>query len=218
MSATDLPERGWTTRHTQRDLTGKPALFLDRDGTVIENVPYLADPAEVSLILGARETIAAFRDNGYAVIIVTNQSGFARGLVSPDQYRAVESAVIEGLGSNLVDATYACPFHPNHPWRKPEPGMLLAAARDHGLILAESIMTGDTLADMIAGAEARVGALFHVRTGHGAEERAAVEAWAKGRLTVRFADALLNLFPFANPVTRDIADREHCRLKLYNPR
>lgn len=96
--------------------------------------------------------------------------------------------------------------------------MLLAAARDHGLMLAESIMTGDTLADMIAGAEARVGALFHVRTGHGAEERAGVEAWAKRRLNVRFADALVDLFSFANPVTRDIADRESLPSKTLQSR
>jgi D-glycero-D-manno-heptose 1,7-bisphosphate phosphatase len=181
VNAGDLPERGWATRHSQGDLTGKPALFLDRDGTVIENVPYLGDPAGVSLIPGARETIVAFRDRGHAVIIVTNQSGVARGLVSREQYRAVEAAVIAALGPGLVDATYACPFHPDHPWRKPEPGMLLAAAQDLALSLAGSVMVGDTLADMKAGAAAGVGAVVHVRTGHGRDERGAVEAWAEGR-------------------------------------
>ncbi|MEO7466509.1 MAG: HAD family hydrolase [Sphingobium limneticum] len=185
MSEADLPERGWATRHgparSWADLVGKPALFLDRDGTVIENIPYLNDPARVSLIAGVRETIAAFRDRGYAAIIVTNQSGVARGLVSPEQYRAVEAVVIQALGPGLVDATYACPFHPEHPWRKPEPGMLLAAAQDLELSLAGSVMVGDTLADMKAGAASGVGAVAHVRTGHGGEERAAVEAWASAR-------------------------------------
>lgn len=200
MSTSDLPERGWATRHGKADLTGKPALFLDRDGTVIENMPYLDDPAGVSLIPGAREAITAFRAAGYAVVIVTNQSGVARGLLSPERYRAVEAAVIEAIGPGLVDATYACPFHPEHPWRKPEPGMLLAAARDLGLSLTGSVMAGDTLADMKAGAAAGVGALAHVRTGHGEDERAAVEAWASapdaGNLPrTGFADSLGELLP-----------------------
>lgn len=200
MSAADLPERGWATRHTQRDLTGKPALFLDRDGTVIENVPFLSDPSGISLIPGARETIAAFRDKGYAIIIVTNQSGVARGLISPEQYQAVEAAVIEALGPGLVDATYACPFLADHRWRKPKPGMLLAAAEDLRLSLAGSMMVGDTLADMEAGAEARVATLVHTRTGHGVEQRAAVETWTSqfagdGPLHLYFAESLGNLAP-----------------------
>jgi D-glycero-D-manno-heptose 1,7-bisphosphate phosphatase len=200
VSTLDLPERGWATRHSQRNLAGKPALFVDRDGTVIENVPYLADPCGVSLIQGVRETLAAFQDSGYAVVIVTNQSGVARGSVSPQQYRAVEAAVIETLGPDLVDATYACPFYPDHPWRKPEPGMLIAAARDHGLTLADSIMIGDTLADMIAGAGARVGTLVHVETGHGAEERAAVEAWTKEHRPLLFARSLPDISALINPI------------------
>lgn len=194
-----LPERGWATRHGQAELGGKPALFLDRDGTVIENVPFLNDPAGVSLIPGAREAIAAMRAQGYAVIVVTNQSGVARGLISPEQYQAVEAAVVAALGPGLIDATYACPFHPEHPWRKPEPGMLLAAARDHGLALAKSIMVGDTLADMIAGEQAGVGALVHVLTGHGVDERPAVESWENGQGErvphLRFAASLADLHP-----------------------
>ena len=177
MNRTDTPDRGWATRHTNVDLHGKPALFLDRDGTVIENIPYLADPARVSLIAGAKESIATFRAVGYAVIMVTNQSGVARGLVSPGAYRAVEASVIAALGPGLVDATYACPFHSDHPWRKPAPGMLLAAAQDLGLVLADSIMAGDTLADMRAGAAAGAGFLVHVGSGHGADERQDVIAW-----------------------------------------
>lgn len=200
MSGAELPERGWTTRHSHADLTGKRALFLDRDGTVIENVPYLNDPAQVSLIPGAREAIIAFRAAGFAVIVVTNQSGVARGLVSPEQYKAVEVAVVGALGKDLVDATYACPFLAEHPWRKPNPGMLLAAAEDYRLALPGSLMVGDTLADLRAGAAAGVGTLVPVRTGHGAKERAAVEAWLNtcgGKHFVRtcFAESLGELFP-----------------------
>jgi len=199
---TDPLERGWVTRHAPQSnaagLAGKAALFLDRDGTVIENVPYLDDPGQVSLIPGAREAIATFRSRGYAVILVTNQSGVARGLVSIEQYQAVEAAVIAALGVGLVDATYACPFLGEHPWRKPAPGMLLAAAQDLGLSLAGSIMVGDTLADMKAGAAAGVGTLVHVRTGHGADERGTVETWVAARETrnfprTSFADSLGDL-------------------------
>ena len=204
MNTANLPERGWTTCHGSKsgraDLAGKPALFLDRDGTVIENTPYLNDPAQVSVIPGAREAIAAFRAKGYAVVIVTNQSGVARGLVSPEQYRAVEAAVIAALGPGLVDATYACPFYPEHPWRKPKPGMLLAAAHDLALSLASSVMVGDALADMKAGAAAGLGVLVHVGTGHGGDERAAVETWIGARSTdnlwrVGFVDSLGKLLP-----------------------
>lgn len=206
MNPAALPERGWVTRHGSEsgwaDLAGKAAVFLDRDGTVIENRPYLDDPAQVFVIPGAREAIAAFRAKGYAVVLVTNQSGVARGLVSPEQYHAVEAAVIAALGLGLVDATYACPFHPEHPWRKPEPGMLLAAAEDLSLLLPRSTMIGDTLADVIAGERAGVARIIHVLTGHGAEERSKVEAWAssrngEGRPQVGFADSICELLPAA---------------------
>lgn len=196
MSRRDLPARGWSTRHSGADLAGKPALFLDRDGTVIENVPYLRDPAEISLIPGAKQAIDAFRAAGFAVIIVTNQSGVARGVVSPEEYRAVEAAVVAILGEDSVDASYACPYYPDHPWRKPAPGMLLAAAADHGLALAGSMMVGDTLADMIAGNAAGVGALVHVQTGHGAGERAAVEAWGQKRRSLRLTTSLADIPDF----------------------
>ncbi len=161
------------------------ALFLDRDGTLIENIPYLSDPDAVSVIPGATDTIDAFRAAGFAIVIVTNQSGVARGLISPEQYRAVDAAVLERLGPRAIDASYACPFHPDgydryaadHPWRKPRGGMIRAAAEDLQLDLAGSVMVGDSLADILAAADAGVGRAVHVLTGHGAAERTAVEQW-----------------------------------------
>lgn len=162
------------------------ALFLDRDGTIIENIAYLADPSAVSVIPGAIETIGAFRAAGFAIIIITNQSGVARGLISAEQYRAVDAAVQEQLGAGFVDASYACPFHPDgrdpyavdHLWRKPWGGMIRAAAKELQLDLAGSVMVGDSLTDMLAAADAGVGRAIHVLTGHGANERLAVEQWA----------------------------------------
>ena len=186
---------------------GAPALFLDRDGTVIENEPYLADPERVRLIPGARAAIGSFRAAGYAVIIVTNQSGIARGLCTPAQYRAVEARVLDELGAGLVDAVYACPFHPSgqapfggdHPWRKPGAGMLHDAATRFQLDLGRSLMVGDSLSDIQAGAAAGTGSLVHALTGHGAVERPAVEAFAaelkklSSKSTVRYVSSLGDL-------------------------
>jgi D-glycero-D-manno-heptose 1,7-bisphosphate phosphatase len=169
-----------------RPAANSRALFLDRDGTIIENIAYLSDPDAVTVIPGAIDSIRAFRAAGFAVVVVTNQSGVARGLISPEQYRAVDAALIEQLGPGCVHASYACPFHPdgrgpyavNHLWRKPRGGMIRAAAEDLDLDLAGSVMVGDSLADILAAADAGVGLAVHVLTGHGANERPAVEQWA----------------------------------------
>ncbi len=176
--------RGWSRRHNDRPLTGRPALFLDRDGTIIENVPYLADPAGVVPIAGAVQMMRAFQVAGYAIILATNQSGVARGLCSERQYRAVEARVVSVFGADLIDATYACPFHPEgdgpfsrpHPWRKPGPGMLIDAAADWSLDLPRSIMIGDSASDVAAGLAAGVATVGHVASGHGAAERTEVAA------------------------------------------
>ena len=182
--ATDLTA-DWVSVHARPPL-GRPALFVDRDGTLIENVPYLADPKGVRPLVGAREAIASFRAAGYSVIMVTNQSAVARGLCSVEQYRAVERRVIDLLGPGAIDAVYACPYHPagrapfagEHSWRKPQPGMLLAATERFGLDLDRSLIVGDSLSDIQAGAEAGTRWLVHTLTGHGAAERPAVEAFA----------------------------------------
>ncbi len=169
----------WVIQYQVTPQILRPALFLDRDGTIIENVPYLSDPAKVVLIEGVVERIKAFRGRGFAIVIVTNQSGIARGLCTPDQYRAVEARVQALLGLGSIDATYACPFLPggqglydvDHSWRKPSDGMLRAAAADLNLDLSRSIMVGDSFADMSAGARAGVACLVHVLSGHGEAER-----------------------------------------------
>lgn len=167
--------------------TGAPVLFLDRDGTIIENRDYLADPAGVVPIPGAVEAIQRFRKAGFGVVVVTNQSGVARGLVRPEQYAAVNHRMLQCLGGNQVNAVLACPFHPEgsppwraeHPWRKPEPGMLLEAAALFQSDLSRSVMVGDSLSDLRAGAAAGVGRLVHVATGHGLAEREAIIAYAR---------------------------------------
>lgn len=200
----------------------RPCLFLDRDGVLIEEVNYIRDPDQVRLIDGAEAAIAAARARGFHVVVVTNQSGIARGRATPADHAAVEArlqALLQARGAD-VDAVYACPFLPggrppfdvDHPWRKPRPGMLQAAARDLGLDLAGSLIVGDKLSDLLAGAAAGVALGVHVATGHGAAERKAVAAHgaaqaerdgAAGPMRIVFADRLADLagpgFPWPEP-------------------
>lgn len=184
--------------------TGQPALFLDRDGTIIENVPYLNDPGLVRVIDGVVPVIAAFREMGFAIVVVTNQSAVARNLCTPAQYRVVEDQVQRVLGEYAADVTYACPFHPagsgefgaDHPSRKPAPGMILDAATRFGIDLAGSVLVGDSLSDIEAGGAAKVGRLVHVLTGHGKDQRSAVERYAASSgLTVTYAASLAQICP-----------------------
>lgn len=153
------------------------ALFVDRDGTVIREKDYLADPDEVELLPGAADGLAAFRAGGYEIVIVTNQSGIARGLYGDAAYRAVEREVerqLSALGLDVLDA-YHCPHHPDFTGpcecRKPAPGLFLQAAADHGIDLARSIYVGDRIRDVEAGISLG-GTGILVRTGYGEEEAA----------------------------------------------
>lgn len=182
----------------------RPALLCDRDGTLIHNVPYLADPEGVELIDGVRETLQSFRQHGYAIVQVSNQSGVARGKVTPAQYASVQQRMIDRLGQGMIDAAYACPwladglspFDVDHEWRKPAPGMLHAAASDLDLDLNRSVMVGDSLSDLQAGAAAGVKRLVHVATGHGENEGAAVRDWADlGGYMVDYLPSIADLRP-----------------------
>ncbi len=156
---------------------GRPAVFLDRDGTVIEEVNYLSRPEQVRLIPGAAEAIARANRVGAAVVVVTNQSGVARGYFPEGrvgEIHAYLSRLLAAVGAR-VDAFYHCPHHETEgvgayrvacDCRKPRPGMLFAAARDLGLDLTRSWMIGDNLSDLAAGAAAGCATVL-VRTGHG---------------------------------------------------
>lgn len=151
------------------------AVFVDRDGTLIREAEYLSDPARVSLLPGAADGLAAFRDAGFAVVIVTNQSGIARGYYDEAAYRAVEAEVERQLaeeGVRVLDA-YHCPHHPDFTGpcgcRKPAPGLFRQAAREHDLDLARSVYVGDRIRDVEPGLELG-GTAILVRTGYGTEQ------------------------------------------------
>ncbi|NBC11608.1 MAG: HAD-IIIA family hydrolase [Planctomycetes bacterium] len=145
----------------------RPAVFLDRDNTIIHNDGDLGDPDGVRLIQGAASAIASLCGLGYKVVVVTNQGGVARGKYKEADVEAVnqrlDQEVRKAANGARIDAFYFCPFHPegnlkqyrkDHPERKPHPGMLQRAARELKLDLGQSWMVGDQLRDIQAGAAA----------------------------------------------------------------
>lgn len=154
----------------QSSLTEHPAVFVDRDGTLMEEVCYCNDPSQVRLIDGAREGLHMLRAAGYRTVLVTNQAGIARGLISHSQYDSVHSRLLHLLGPGALDATYMCPDGPDSGSfeRKPAPGMLLRAKKDLRLDLNRSWMIGDKAIDIECGRNADVRSIL-VLTGYGAD-------------------------------------------------
>jgi D-glycero-D-manno-heptose 1,7-bisphosphate phosphatase len=142
------------------------AVFLDRDGTIIHDADYCSDPKQVHVFEGAPEALRRLKGKGYKLIVITNQSGIGRGFFTLEQYRAVQAEVLRQLGPDLIDATYFCPDIPERPskCRKPAPGMVLEAARDHHVDLAQSFFIGDKEIDAECGRNAGVRTI-RVRTG-----------------------------------------------------
>ncbi len=210
ISGPDLSE--WTILYRPQcgQAPKKPALFLDRDGVLIEDAHYIHDPNDVKLIAGVRETIQRFRSFGFAIVVVTNQSGVARGYFNRDAYMSVERRVHDLLGTDEPDAVYACPFHEDgiapfnlsHEWRKPRDGMLRAAAVELNIDLHSSLMVGDNISDVEAGLAAGVAGVFHVLTGQGATHRLEVEKLRKtcalldgAERIVLCVDSIADVFP-----------------------
>ena len=159
-----------------------PALFLDRDGVIIEEKNYISTPEAVELLPGIPELIRAARAAGIAVVEITNQAGIGRGYFGWPEFVAVENRVADLLAARgaRLDAVFACPFHasgrvpyrqPGHPWRKPNPGMIQEAARLLNLDLRHSALMGDKAADQEAGRAAGLPYGIHVLTGYGNAER-----------------------------------------------
>jgi len=136
------------------------ALFVDRDGTLIVDVGYPRDPALVEPLPGAIDALRALGDR-FAPVIVSNQSGLGRGLITDAEARAVHDRVIDVFARAGVGfaGAYYCPHAPDAgcPCRKPAPGLLLDAARELDLDLARSVMLGDKLSDILAGRTAGCG-------------------------------------------------------------
>jgi D-glycero-D-manno-heptose 1,7-bisphosphate phosphatase len=157
----------------------RPAVFVDRDGTIIVERSYLADPEGVHLVPGAASALADLRGAGFALVTVTNQSGIALGLYSEADYRAVAARIDAELAerSARVDATEHCPHHPDVTGscdcRKPATGMHRRAAAALGLDPARSYYVGDKVTDVLPAVELG-GQGILVRTGYGRDHEADV--------------------------------------------
>lgn len=154
----------------------KSAIFLDRDGTINVEKDYLINPEDFVLIDGVGTALRRLHDAGYLLIVVTNQSGVARGYFTVAEIDALHSHLQSDLApfGVQIDAFYLCPHHPDHgtgpcDCRKGSPGMLLQAAHDYQLDLAASWMIGDKRSDIEAGARAGCRSIL-VRTGYGTDE------------------------------------------------
>jgi D-glycero-D-manno-heptose 1,7-bisphosphate phosphatase len=150
-----------------------PAVFLDRDGVIIENNPdYVRSLAEAHFIPGAVEALARLHRArpDWRIVIATNQSAVGRGLISLETVEAINAHVLQRVtaAGGRIDGVYVCPHHPdeNCPCRKPAPGMLLQAAEEWGIDLSQSVMIGDALTDVQAALAAGVTPIL-VRTGLG---------------------------------------------------
>ena len=155
----------------------RPAVFLDRDGTLNIERDLVRTPDELSLIDGTGAALKALQKQGYALIVVTNQSAIARGTLSVDELDKIHESLAERLALEGVslDGIYYCPHHPTEgapplrmicECRKPAPGMLKEAARAHDLDLTRSWMIGDNISDIEAGERAGAQSLL-VLTGKG---------------------------------------------------
>ena len=179
----------------------RPALFLDRDGVIVEEVGYLHRVEDVKLIGGAAETIAAANRRGLPVVVVSNQAGIARGYYGWNEFRQVQAALLDQLALRgaSIDAVFACPYHPagvgryaraSHPARKPEPGMLLRAAEMLRLDLERSWIIGDKSMDLMAGQAAGLCGGLLVLTGHGGSHRDAAAKLRSPEFQVLIGDSI----------------------------
>ncbi|MGH2521401.1 MAG: D-glycero-beta-D-manno-heptose 1,7-bisphosphate 7-phosphatase [Anaerolineales bacterium] len=152
----------------------RPALFLDRDGVIIENrADYVKGVDEVRFIPGALEALARLAHSALRIVVVTNQSAVGRGLLTLASLETINAHLLAQVAaaSGRIDGVYVCPHRPDEgcDCRKPAPGLLQRAARDLGIDLAASVMIGDAITDMLA-AQAVGARPILVRTGLGATQ------------------------------------------------
>jgi D-glycero-D-manno-heptose 1,7-bisphosphate phosphatase len=153
---------------------------MDRDGTLMEDVHYCGDPAKVRLYPGVSEALRNLKQAGFRLLIVTNQSGIGRGIITEAQYHAVQEEFLRQVGSGLIDGSYFCADPPGvvSLRRKPEPGMVLEAAEEFGIDLSRSFLVGDKCSDIECGR--RAGTLtIQVLTGYGEEQKCGADFTAR---------------------------------------
>jgi D-glycero-D-manno-heptose 1,7-bisphosphate phosphatase len=189
------------------DLAGRAALFLDRDGVIVEDTHYLGRPQDLRMLPGAAEAIARCNRLEIPVVIVSNQSGIARGFYDWDGFAAVQDALTAALGRSgaRFDAVFACAHHADgrapfniadHPWRKPNPGMIVDAAERMALDLPRSWIVGDRASDLAAGSAARLAGGILISPRDDDAELQPAAALASKYFTVDIKVSLAEAVPF----------------------
>src|SRR6266498_3820501 len=175
--------------------TRVPAVFFDRDGTIMHDADYCSDPRQVQIFPGIPEALRRLKAAGFKLIIITNQSGIGRGLITMEQYRAVEEKVLQELGPDLIEATYFCPDVPGQHsnCRKPLPGMILQASQEHEIDRSSSFFIGDKEIDAECGRNAGVRTI-RVQTGVQRDTTGSIADWVAEDLSAA-ADIILNTTP-----------------------
>ena len=158
-------------------IVSRPAVFLDRDGVINQEAGYVHKVDEFHFIDGVFAACRVLNEAGYRLIIITNQAGIARGYYTEDDFHRLTRWMLDQFRQHgvEVDGVYYCPHHPVHgvgeylldcDCRKPAPGMILRAAREHSLDLAHSVFVGDKISDIEAAKAAGIGCCVLVRSGH----------------------------------------------------
>ena len=151
--------------------SGTPAVFFDRDGTLMEDVDYCGDPADVRVFTGAREALRRLKSAGFRLFIITNQSGIGRGYFTEQTYQSVDAELRRQIGADLIEASYHCPHRPDEgcACRKPSPQLVIDAAGKHQIDLTRSFFIGDKASDIECGRAAGVRTIL-VSTGYGSRQ------------------------------------------------
>jgi D-glycero-D-manno-heptose 1,7-bisphosphate phosphatase len=183
------------------DFENRPALFLDRDGVIVEDTHYLGRAEDMRVLTGATQAIAHCNRLGIPVVLVSNQSGIGRGFYDWDGFRAVQSAlaaILTNDGAHL-DAVLACAHHADgnaplniadHPWRKPNPGMIVAAGARMKIDLSRSWIVGDRASDIAAGRAARLAGGILVSSCEHDPKQPSARALRTERFAVDFSPSL----------------------------
>jgi D-glycero-D-manno-heptose 1,7-bisphosphate phosphatase len=175
-------------QHADLGRKRQPAVFLDRDGVLNQNrADYVRTWQQVEFLPGVFEAMRRLAASPFLVVVVTNQSAVGRGLMSAETLTAINQGIVQQVqqAGGRIDAVYACPHAPDDgcPCRKPQPGMLLQAARDLDIDLERSYLVGDAVSDMEAGLRAGCQPVM-VRSGRGTKQMAGLAANGLGRVPV----------------------------------
>jgi len=183
------------------DFENRPALFLDRDGVILKDTHYLGRSEDMRALAGAADAIARCNRLGIPVVLVSNQSGIARGFYDWEGFHAVQAALCTALANAgaRLDAVFACALHADgnapfniadHPWRKPNPGMIVAAGQRMKLDLSRSWIVGDRASDIAAGRAAHLEGGILVSSSERNPERGAAIALGTADFTVEVSASL----------------------------